>query len=155
MKRRIAILLSIFFIFQLCSCAVKEPEPSAETDNTVIEISRGGTDGDVNKLAASAVAYTDRFESADGSVSIEINLDDTSLYEGGFRTLQITPRPFTGEEVRHIANVTRYFMNTSSAGSTQRQNWRNSGRSGRHFWRERIWTSCTACWEQTGSFAKQ
>lgn len=105
MKRRIAILLSIFFIFQLCSCAVKEPEPSAETDNTVIEISRGGTDGDVNKLAASAVAYTDRFESADGSVSIEINLDDTSLYEGGFRTLQITPRPFTGEEVRHIANV--------------------------------------------------
>ena len=76
MKRRIAILLSIFFIFQLCSCAVKEPEPSAETDNTVIEISRGGTDGDVNKLAASAVAYTDSFQSADGSVNVEINLED-------------------------------------------------------------------------------
>lgn len=105
MKRNIAMLLSIFFIFQLCSCAAKEPEAPAETENTIIEISRGGTDGDVNKLAASAVAYTDRFESADGSVSIEINLEDTSLYEGGFQTLQITPRPFTEEEVRHIANV--------------------------------------------------
>ena len=105
MKRKIAMLLCIFLILTLCSCAAKETDAPAETENTIVEISRGDSGKDTNKLAASAVAYTDSFQSADGSVSIEINLDDTSLYEGGFRTLQITPRPFTGEEVRHIANV--------------------------------------------------
>ena len=105
MKRKIAMLLCILLPLTLCSCAAKEPEAPAETENTVVEISRGETDGDVNKLAASAVAYTDSFQSADGTVNVEINLEDTSLYEGSFRTLQITPRPFTEEEVRHIAQV--------------------------------------------------
>ena len=105
MKRKIAMLLCILLPLTLCSCAAKEPEAPAETENTIVEINRGDTGEDTNKLAASAVAYTDSFQSADGSVSIEINLDDTSLYEGGFRTLQITPRPFTEEEVRHIAQV--------------------------------------------------
>ena len=105
MKRKIALLLGILLTFQLCSCGVKEPEPAAEGENTIVEISRGEADGDVNKLAASAVAYTDSFKSADGTVDIEINLEDTQLYEGGFQTLQITPRPFTEEEVQRIKNV--------------------------------------------------
>ena len=105
MKRKIAMLLCILLPLTLCSCAAKEPEAPAETENTIVEISRGDTGEDTNKLAASAVAYTDSFKSADGSVNVEINLEDTSLYEGSFRTLQITPRPFTEEEVRHIAQV--------------------------------------------------
>ncbi len=105
MKRKIAMLLSILLILTLCSCAAEETDAPAETENTIVEISRGDSGEDTNKLAASAVAYTDSFQSADGSVNVEINLEDTSLYEGSFRTLQITPRPFTGEEVRHIANV--------------------------------------------------
>lgn len=105
MKRKIAMLLCIFLILTLCSCAAKETDAPAETENTIVEISRGDSGEDTNKLAASAVVYTDSFQSADGTVDIEINLDDTSLYEGGFRTLQITPRPFTGEEVQHIARV--------------------------------------------------
>lgn len=105
MKRKIAMLLCILLPLTLCSCAAKEPEAPAETENTIVEISRGDTGEDTNKLAASAVAYTDSFQSADGSVNVEINLEDTSLYEGSFRTLQITPRPFTEEEVRHIAQV--------------------------------------------------
>ena len=105
MKRKISLILSIFLLLQLCACMAKGPEPAAEGENTIVEISRGEADGDVNKLAASAVAYTDSFKSADGTVDIEINLEDTQLYEGGFQTLQITPRPFTEEEVRHIANV--------------------------------------------------
>lgn len=105
MKRKIAMLLCILLPLTLCSCAAKEPEAPAETENTIVEISRGDTGEDTNKLAASAVAYTDSFQSADGSVNVEINLEDTSLYEGSFRTLQITPRPFTEEEVQHIANV--------------------------------------------------
>ena len=105
MKRKIAMLLSIFLTLTLCSCAAKEPEPAAETGNNIIEISRGDTGEEVNKLAASAVAYTDSFQSADGTVNVEINLKDASLYDGSFRTLQITPRPFTEEEVQHIARV--------------------------------------------------
>ena len=105
MKRKIAMLLCILLPLTLCSCAAKEPEAPAETENTIVEINRGDTGEDTNKLAASAVAYTDSFQSADGSVNVEINLEDTSLYEGSFRTLQITPRPFTEEEVQHIANV--------------------------------------------------
>ena len=105
MKRKIAMLLCILLPLTLCSCAAKEPEAPAETENTIVEISRGDTGEDTNKLAASAVAYTDSFQSADGSVNVEINLEDTSLYEGSFRTLQITPCPFTEEEVRHIAQV--------------------------------------------------
>ena len=104
MKRKIAMLLSIFLLLQLCSCAAGETQPTAEPETTV-EISRGDTGEDTNKLAASAVSYTDSFQSADGSVNVEINLEDTSLYEGSFRTLQITPRPFTEEEVQHIARV--------------------------------------------------
>lgn len=105
MKRKIAMLLCILLPLMLCSCAAKEPEAPAETENTIVEINRDDTGEDTNKLAASAVAYTDSFQSADGSVNVEINLEDTSLYEGSFRTLQITPRPFTEEEVQHIANV--------------------------------------------------
>ncbi len=105
MKRKIAMLLCILLPLTLCSCAAKEPEAPAETENTIVEINRSDTGEDTNKLAASAVAYTDSFQSADGSVNVEINLEDTSLYEGSFRTLQITPRPFTEEEVRHIAQV--------------------------------------------------
>ena len=104
MKRKIAMLLSIFLLLQLCSCAAGETQPTAEPETTV-EISRGDTGEDTNKLAASAVAYTDSFQSADGTVNVEINREDTSLYEGSFRTLQITPRPFTEEEVQHIARV--------------------------------------------------
>lgn len=104
MKRKIAILLSIFLTLQLCSCASGASQPAAEPE-TSLEISRGETGEEVNKLAASAVAYTDSFQSADGTVNVEINLEDSSLYEGSFQTLQITPRPFAEEEVRHIAGV--------------------------------------------------
>ena len=105
MKRKIALLLSVFLTLSLCSCAGKGPDVPPETENNIIEISRGETEDEVNKLAASAVAYTDSFQSADGSVNVEINLEDASLYDGSFQTLQITPRPFTEEEVEHIARV--------------------------------------------------
>ena len=105
MKRKIALLLSIFLILTLCSCAAKEPEAPSETEDNIIEISRGDTGDEVNKLAASAVAYTDSFQSADGSVNVEINLADASLYDGSFQTLQITPRTFTDQEVQHISRV--------------------------------------------------
>ena len=105
MKRKIALLLSILLTLTLCSCAGKGPDVPPETENNIIEISRGDTEDEVNKLAASAVAYTDSFQSADGSVNVEINLEDASLYDGSFQTLQITPRPFTDEEVGRIANV--------------------------------------------------
>ena len=138
MKRKIALLLGILLTFQLCSCGVKEPEPAAEGENTIVEISRGEADRDVNKLAASAVAYTDSFKSADGTVEIEINLEDTQLYEGGFQTLQITPRPFTEEEVRHIANVLfgdAVLLNAASDGKPQRRSFRSSGKYWRRSWR--------------------
>ena len=61
MKRKIAMLLSIFLILTLCSCAAEEPDAPAETENTIVEISRGDSGEDTNKLAASAVAYTDSF----------------------------------------------------------------------------------------------
>ena len=56
MKRKIAMLLSIFLILTLCSCAAKETDAPAETENTIVEISRGDSGEDTNKLAASAVA---------------------------------------------------------------------------------------------------
>ena len=105
MKRKIALFLSIFLTLSLCSCAGKGPDVPPETENNIIEISRGDTEDEVNKLAASAVAYTDSFQSADGSVNVEINLADASLYDGSFQTLQITPRPFTEEELRRMAHV--------------------------------------------------
>lgn len=87
MKRKIALLLSVFLTLSLCSCAGKGPDVPPETENNIIEISRGDTEDEVNKLAASAVAYTDSFQSADGSVNVEINLADASLYDGSFQTL--------------------------------------------------------------------
>ena len=105
MKRKISLILSIFLLLQLCACAAKGPEPAAEGENTIIEISRGEADGDVNKLAASAVAYTDSFKSADGTVEIEIALNDPELLEAGFGPVRVRPRAITGEEAEHFARV--------------------------------------------------
>lgn len=105
MKRKISLILSIFLLLQLCACMAKGPEPAAEGDNTIVEISRGETDGDVNKLAASAVAYTDSFKSADGTVEIEIALKDPELLETGFGPVRVRPRAITGEDAEHIARV--------------------------------------------------
>ena len=105
MKRKIALLLSIFLTLSLCSCAAKEPEAPAEAEDDIIEISRGETAADVNKLAASAVAYTDSFQSADGSVNVEINLEDAELLKANFSPVRVRPRAITGEEAEHIARV--------------------------------------------------
>ena len=105
MKRKIALLLSIFLTLTLCSCAAKETDAPAETEDSIIEISRGERDGEVNKLAASAVAYTDSFQSADGTVEIEIALEDTELLETVFGPVRVRPRAITGEEAEHIAHV--------------------------------------------------
>ncbi len=105
MKRKIAMLLCIFLTLTLCSCAAEQPEAPAETENTIVEISRGDIGEDTNKLAASAVAYTDSFQSADGSVNVEINLEDVELLEANFGPVRVRPRAITGEEAEHIARV--------------------------------------------------
>ena len=105
MKRKIALLLSILLTLTLCSCAAKKPEAPVETEDDIIEISRGETAADVNKLAASAVAYTDSFQSADGSVNVEINLEDAELLKANFSPVRVRPRAITEDEAEHIARV--------------------------------------------------
>lgn len=104
MKRIAALLLCLLLASQLCACTTENTQPTASPETTV-EVSRGEADGDVNKLAASAVAYTDSFQNTEGTVNVQVDFKDVQLLNLNFGSLRVSPRPFTEEEAERAARV--------------------------------------------------